>query len=430
MLSTNLGPLDIELWPKEAPLACRNFVQLSLDGYYDDCIFHRVIKGFMIQTGDPTGTGQGGESAFGKAFKDEVHPRLRFNHRGLVACANENVPDSNHSQFFLTLDKCDHLNGKHTIFGKVAGATLFNALRIAEVETSGDVPTQPVKITAASVVVNPFPDLVARPRSTDGSASGGSRKVEAGGTRKKKRKKIKNANLLSFADPLEEDQGQASRKRARKTKKKTKKKKRKGGSDADATHGRRVEGAAAAHLGIAAPTTGSHTRRAACSASARTVSASESDKATGAETSAATADSNEGELGASVPGSRTSSAHPSTTDKRENKRKRSKEKRLLERLERFKGKLAFGGSSASKALIETEAVAVADGARDFGTEADDDGCERSGVGTMENGAHAAVHEVVDSSAGAKLPSSSASGSWLSGQLVFKGKHFEDAQRFS
>ena len=85
VVSTNLGDLDIELWPKEAPLACRNFVQLCLDGYYNECIFHRVIRGFMIQTGDPTGTGKGGESSFREAFKDEFHPRLRFNHRGLVA---------------------------------------------------------------------------------------------------------------------------------------------------------------------------------------------------------------------------------------------------------------------------------------------------------------------------------------------------------
>lgn len=73
----------------------------------------------MVQGGDPTGSGTGGESAFGEAFADEFHSRLRFNHRGLLAMANENKPNSNHSQFFFTLDACEFLDKKHTIFGKV-----------------------------------------------------------------------------------------------------------------------------------------------------------------------------------------------------------------------------------------------------------------------------------------------------------------------
>lgn len=88
--------------------------------YYDDTIFHRIIAGFMVQGGDPTGTGSGGESVFPTdAFADEFHSRLRFTHRGLLAMANENTPNSNHSQFFFTLDACEFLNQKHTIFGKV-----------------------------------------------------------------------------------------------------------------------------------------------------------------------------------------------------------------------------------------------------------------------------------------------------------------------
>lgn len=69
VLKTTHGELEVELWPKEAPLACRNFVQLCLEGYYDNCILHRVIRGFMVQTGDPTGTGEGGDSIFGAPFK-------------------------------------------------------------------------------------------------------------------------------------------------------------------------------------------------------------------------------------------------------------------------------------------------------------------------------------------------------------------------
>lgn len=87
--------------------------------YYDDTVFHRVIRKFMVQGGDPTGTGKGGESIYGKPFRDEIHTRIKFNHRGQVAMANENQPGTNHSQFFYTLDSAPHLDKKHTIFGKV-----------------------------------------------------------------------------------------------------------------------------------------------------------------------------------------------------------------------------------------------------------------------------------------------------------------------
>ena len=88
--------------------------------YYNGTIFHRIIRDFMVQGGDPTGTGHGGESIYGGGgFGDEIHQRLKFNHRGQVAMANENRPSSNGSQFFVTLGKCEWLNGKHTIFGKV-----------------------------------------------------------------------------------------------------------------------------------------------------------------------------------------------------------------------------------------------------------------------------------------------------------------------
>merc|ERR1719447_883893 len=88
LLKTSIGEFDIELWPKETPLACRNFVQLCMEGYYNNTTFHRVIKDFMAQGGDPTGTGEGGESIWGKSFQDEYHGRLKFLHRGKVAMAN------------------------------------------------------------------------------------------------------------------------------------------------------------------------------------------------------------------------------------------------------------------------------------------------------------------------------------------------------
>lgn len=76
VLRTSVGDIDIELWPKEAPLACRNFVQLCMENYFDATIFHRIVPGFIVQGGDPTGTGMGGESIFGKPFKDELHSRV------------------------------------------------------------------------------------------------------------------------------------------------------------------------------------------------------------------------------------------------------------------------------------------------------------------------------------------------------------------
>ncbi|GJD11112.1 Peptidyl-prolyl cis-trans isomerase CWC27 [Galdieria sulphuraria] len=131
VLKTTVGDIEIELWTKEAPKACKNFIQLSLSGYYDGCPFHRIAKGFLVQTGDPTGTGTGGQSIYGAPFPNEIHSRLKFRHRGMVAMACDE-PNQNNSQFFITLDRCDWLNGQHTIFGKVVGNTIFNVLRIAD----------------------------------------------------------------------------------------------------------------------------------------------------------------------------------------------------------------------------------------------------------------------------------------------------------
>ncbi|KAB7494501.1 Peptidyl-prolyl cis-trans isomerase CWC27-like protein [Armadillidium nasatum] len=133
LLTTSAGDIDIELWSKEAPKACRNFVQLCLEGYYNDTIFHRVVPKFIVQGGDPTGTGTGGESIYDGPFKDEFHSRLRFVRRGLVAMANAG-PNDNGSQFFFTLGPCPELQNKHTIFGKIAGDTIYNLPRFEEGE--------------------------------------------------------------------------------------------------------------------------------------------------------------------------------------------------------------------------------------------------------------------------------------------------------
>jgi len=118
VLETNQGNIELELFPKIAPKAVKNFIELSKKGYYDGVIFHRVIKGFMIQGGDPTGTGRGGESIYGGVFDNEYAPNVVFDKPGILAMANAG-PNTNGSQFFITTAATPHLNGGYTIFGKV-----------------------------------------------------------------------------------------------------------------------------------------------------------------------------------------------------------------------------------------------------------------------------------------------------------------------
>ncbi len=120
VLETTQGKIELQLLPKVAPLACENFVRLVRKGYYNGITFHRVIKGFMIQGGDPNGTGSGGKSIWGKPFKNEVSSSVIFNRTGLLAMANAG-PDTNGSQFFITtgVERTSHLTGGYTIFGKV-----------------------------------------------------------------------------------------------------------------------------------------------------------------------------------------------------------------------------------------------------------------------------------------------------------------------
>jgi len=118
VLETNQGEIEVKLMPAIAPKACENFVQLVKQGYYNGLIFHRVIKNFMIQGGDPTGTGAGGESIWGRPFEDEVTSSVAFDRSGLLAMANAG-PSTNGSQFFITTVPTPWLNMKHTIFGEV-----------------------------------------------------------------------------------------------------------------------------------------------------------------------------------------------------------------------------------------------------------------------------------------------------------------------
>lgn len=180
IMQTNKGTIALRLFPEQAPKAVENFVTHAKNGYYDGLIFHRVIEGFMIQGGDPTGTGCGGESIYGKPFEDEFDPSLR-NYRGALSMANAG-PGTNGSQFFIVqADRVDerllrqmegladqgyppevtrqyaavggtpHLDFRHTVFGQVyEGMEVVDA--IAAVETDGrDRPREDVVIQTITV---------------------------------------------------------------------------------------------------------------------------------------------------------------------------------------------------------------------------------------------------------------------------------------
>lgn len=118
VIKTNMGTIELELFAKKAVKTVENFVGLIEKKYYDGIIFHRVIDNFMIQGGDPTGTGMGGESLWGKPFEDEVNTGLKHESEGILSMANAG-PNTNGSQFFITLKATPWLDGRHTVFGKV-----------------------------------------------------------------------------------------------------------------------------------------------------------------------------------------------------------------------------------------------------------------------------------------------------------------------
>jgi peptidyl-prolyl cis-trans isomerase B (cyclophilin B) len=145
-LQTNHGAIEVELFDGEAPKTVENFRKLAGDGFYDGVIFHRVIPDFMIQGGDPTGTGAGGP---GYTFEDEFneHPVVR----GTLAMANAG-PNTNGSQFFIvTADACPWLDGKHTVFGQVtSGMDVVNAISALETDAS-DRPRDTVSIEGVTL---------------------------------------------------------------------------------------------------------------------------------------------------------------------------------------------------------------------------------------------------------------------------------------
>jgi len=155
VLQTTQGNIELELYPDVAPLAVENFTTHIKNGYYDGIAFHRIIRNFMIQGGDPTESGRGGESIWKKSFKDEFKNKL-FDKAGILAMANAG-PSTNGSQFFITTAATPWLNGYHTIFGKVADEESMKTLsKLNDVPTlgrnAGDRPLERQEIIKAYIV--------------------------------------------------------------------------------------------------------------------------------------------------------------------------------------------------------------------------------------------------------------------------------------
>ncbi|GAB7341682.1 hypothetical protein MBLNU457_g0027t1 [Dothideomycetes sp. NU457] len=148
LMETNYGNITIALYSEKTPRTCQNFAGLADAGKYNGVIFHRIIPGFMLQGGDPTGTGRGGESIWGGKFEDEFDSSLKHTGPGVLSMANSG-PGTNGSQFFICLAATPHLNGKHTVFGQVVqGMDVVE--KIGSVRTGpGDRPIEDVVILKA-----------------------------------------------------------------------------------------------------------------------------------------------------------------------------------------------------------------------------------------------------------------------------------------
>ncbi|KAG6911523.1 hypothetical protein DXG01_011825 [Tephrocybe rancida] len=158
------GSLNLELFCEKAPKTCYNFLMLAKAGKYDNCLFHRLVPGFMIQTGDPTGTGTGGESYWGTPFRDEHDMKGAAKHdsRGVLAMANKGA-GTNGSQFYITFKPAHNLDKKHTVFGKlVGGEEVLDLLEKLPLKDSTERPAKSVRITEVAIYQDPFDDYKKR----------------------------------------------------------------------------------------------------------------------------------------------------------------------------------------------------------------------------------------------------------------------------
>jgi len=158
-LQTNFGPLNILVHCDLVPKTAENFMELCQTGFYNNTIFHRLVKNFCIQGGDPTGTGMGGSSIFGKPFEDEFNPNLLHKGRGLLSMANSGK-NTNQSQFFITFKATPHLDEVHSVFGEVVG----NIKLLDDLESIGsdqnEKPKKEIKILSVEVFSNPFREVI------------------------------------------------------------------------------------------------------------------------------------------------------------------------------------------------------------------------------------------------------------------------------
>ena len=150
LIKTNMGEIEVELFTDRAPKTTGNFIKLAEKGFYDGIIFHRVIADFMLQSGDPTGTGRGGP---GYTFEDEFHPELNHSEPGMLSMANAG-PNTNGSQFFITVVPTPWLDNKHAVFGKVIQG-MDVVLKISKVETiPGDRPKSKVVMEKVAIKIS------------------------------------------------------------------------------------------------------------------------------------------------------------------------------------------------------------------------------------------------------------------------------------
>jgi peptidyl-prolyl cis-trans isomerase-like 1 len=152
IIETSMGTIEAELFEKAVPKTVKNFVGLAEKQYYDSVTFHRVIDNFMIQGGDPTGTGRGGESFYGAPFEDEIVDTLKHTAPGILSMANAG-PGTNRSQFFITLIPTPWLDGRHTVFGRVVnGMDVLKAIGKVKTTKPSDKPIETVFMKKVTIV--------------------------------------------------------------------------------------------------------------------------------------------------------------------------------------------------------------------------------------------------------------------------------------
>lgn len=151
VIHTSMGDIHVTLFARECPRTVENFVVHSRNGYFNGHVFHRVIKGFMIQTGDPTGVGTGGESIWGGEFEDEFHPNLKHDKPYTLSMANAG-PNTNGSQFFITVIPCPWLDNKHTVFGRITrGMEVAQNISLVKTHPKTDKPYDDVTIVSITI---------------------------------------------------------------------------------------------------------------------------------------------------------------------------------------------------------------------------------------------------------------------------------------